>query len=174
MKKGIILLGSSNSNGETAQVAQFLQQQTGFDLVDLQPLNIGHFDYEFNNQHDDFLPLLRRIVNNYDGIIFATPVYWYTMSGITKVFLDRLADVLQLENERATGRELRGMQLAVISCGYDSTVKTGFAMPFIESAKYLGMTYVGDLHTYLQEKPLMGEMRHRIQQFSESISNFNV
>ncbi|MCP4458779.1 MAG: NAD(P)H-dependent oxidoreductase [Cytophagales bacterium] len=36
----------------------------------------------------------------------ATPVYWYSMSGIMKVFLDRIYDVLTIEKE--LGRKLHG------------------------------------------------------------------
>lgn len=163
MKKGIILLGSSNSNGETAQIAHYIQAKTNFKLVDLKTKNIGHFDYEFGNQQDDFLPLMRHIVDHYELIIFATPVYWYTMSGITKVLLDRFSDLLKLEKD--TGRKLRGMQMAVVSCGYDKELKEGFQMPFIESAKYLGMEYIGDVHTYLREAPLSEEMKKRVDTF---------
>ena len=169
MKHGIIILGSSNSNGETAKVANALQQETGFEMIDLNKFKIGHFDYEFKNQGDDFLTLFHYIVHEYDGIIFATPVYWYTMSGITKVFLDRFSDVLKMEKYKSTGRNLRGMQMAVISCGYDEEVKEGFEMPFRESAKYLGMEYVGAEHTYLQERPMTEEMRLRIKDFAEKI-----
>jgi multimeric flavodoxin WrbA len=63
------------------------------------------------------------------------------MSGTTKKFIDRLTDCLMTEKE--TGRKLRGKAMAVVSCGSDSDLKTGFSMPFVETAKYLGMTYLG-------------------------------
>ena len=34
------------------------------------------------------------IIEKYDTLIFATPVYWYSMSGIMKVFFDRKNDNL--------------------------------------------------------------------------------
>jgi multimeric flavodoxin WrbA len=46
-----------------------------------------------------------------------TPVYWYTMSGIMKVFFDRFSDLLRIEKD--LGRKLRGKSMAVISCGAD-------------------------------------------------------
>ena len=61
-----------------------------------------------------------------------------------KVFFDRLSDCLKTEKE--TGRKLRGMEMAVICCGSDQQLKEGFYMPFIETAKYLGMTYRTDLY----------------------------
>ena len=144
MNKGIIILGSSNSNGETRKVAAMISAKTNFPIIDLKTKNILEFDYDFNNRDDDFLPLIKEIVDNYQTIMFATPVYWYTMSGITKTFFDRISDCLKLEKE--VGRKLRGMRMAVISCGYDKELKDGFYMPFIETSKYLGMDYIADIY----------------------------
>ncbi len=144
MKKGIIILGSSNSNGATQKIASMVSEKTGYPILDLKTKNIGAFDYEFKNSDDDFLPLIREIVENYQLIIFATPVYWYSMSGIMKTFFDRISDCLKVEKD--TGRKLRGMEMAVISCGCDQVLKNGFYMPFIETAKYLGMTYLADIY----------------------------
>jgi len=123
MRKGIILLGSSNSKGETFKVSNYLCKHTNYPIVDLKTKNIEHFDYEFNNRDDDFLPLIKEIVNNYEIIVFATPVYWYTMSGTMKIFFDRISDCLKIEKE--TGRKLRGMEMAVLSCGSDKVLKNG-------------------------------------------------
>ncbi|GGK70017.1 flavodoxin family protein [Rufibacter glacialis] len=144
MKKGIIILGSSNSYGSTQKIASLVSQKTGFPIIDLKTKHIGEFDYTFKNRGDDFLPLLKQIVENYQIIVFATPVYWYSMSGIMKTFFDRISDCLMTEKE--TGRKLRGMEMAVISCGCDAKLKDGFYMPFQETAHYLGMTYKADMY----------------------------
>ena len=140
----MIILGSSNSHGATQKVVSLVSKKTGFPIIDLKTKTIGAFDYEFNNRHDDFLPLIKHIAANYQLIVFATPVYWYSMSGIMKTFFDRLSDCLKTEKD--TGRKLRGMEMAVISCGCDKKLKDGFYMPFIETAKYLGMTYLADIY----------------------------
>ncbi len=46
------------------------------------------------------------IVDKYDVLIFATPVYWYSMSGIMKVFFDRITDLLTIKKD--IGRKLKG------------------------------------------------------------------
>ena len=43
----------------------------------------NYYDYEYKNQNDDFLPTIKKILA-YDLILFITPVYWYSMSGIMK------------------------------------------------------------------------------------------
>ena len=72
MKKGVIILGSSNSHGETYKLCNSIQQYTHFPIIDLRTKNILPFDYEFKNQEDDFLNTFRTIVDNYELIIFAT------------------------------------------------------------------------------------------------------
>ena len=114
---------------------------------------ISHYDYSHANQEDDFLDLMRRIMDEYDVLIFATPVYWYAMSGIMKVFFDRLTDLLKIEKD--LGRKLRGKYMAVLSSSNGDNLGDHFWLPFRKSAAYLGMHYVGDLHTY-QGKEDMG------------------
>ncbi len=166
-KKGIILLGSANSRGETFQVAHHVSLATGFPIIDLKTKSIGAFDYEFKNQGDDFLPLIKAIVANYELIVFATPVYWYTMSGILKTFFDRLSDCLMIE--KATGRKLRGMEMAVLSCGADRELKAGFHMPFRETANYLGMPYLGEVHTWLEKEKIPASVENNLQEFLKQI-----
>ena len=167
MKKGIILLGSSNSNGETFAVSKYLSDLTNFQIIDLKSKLIAPFDYEFKNSNDDFLPLIKEITNNFEIIVFATPVYWYTMSGTMKIFFDRISDCLKTEKE--TGRKLRGKEMAVLSCGSDNELKNGFHMPFIESANYLGMKYIGDVHCWLEEDNIPDIVKQNLKQFAQII-----
>lgn len=172
MKKGIIVLGSSNSNGETFKAAKYISDLTSYPIIDLKTKQILPFDYEFNNRNDDFLPLIRDIVENYDLIILATPVYWYTMSGTMKIFFDRISDCLKTEKE--TGRKLRGKDLAVLSSGSDRELKKGFLMPFIESANYLGMNYAGNIHSWLEDGQIPDEVIQEIDGFIKRITSIDV
>ena len=148
MKKGVIIQASARSNGNTSKIVRIIKSQTQFDVIDLSQKQINHFDYEFNNKDDDFNLLFKEIAENYDVILFATPIYWYTMSGMLKVFLDRISDFLFQEKE--FGRMLRGKQLGIVSCGSDNEFFEGFEMPFVQSANYLGMDYLGHLHTWVE------------------------
>jgi len=166
--KGIIIQGSSRSAGSTYKVAQVLKAQLDFDILNLCEKNIGHFDYEFRNQQDDFLPTIKEIVEKYEVIIFATPVYWYTMSGLMKNFFDRISDCLKIEKD--TGRKLRGKSMATISCSGDPSVVEGFFIPFQKSADYLGMHYLGNIHTWLDEgKDISDEVLKRIKDFAVNL-----
>lgn len=168
MKKGVILLGSSNSKGDTYAVSKYVSDRTGYPIIDLKTKNIGPFDYEFKNRDDDFLPLIKAIADKFELIIFATPVYWYTMSGTMKIFFDRISDCLKTEKE--TGRKLRGIEMAVLSCGSDSELVAGFYMPFVESAKYLGMPYLGDIHCWLEDNKIPEVVVQDLDRFGRLIS----
>lgn len=170
---GVIIQGSSRSNGNTSKVVSFVKERTGFKVVDLKSKSIGNFDYENNNKDDDFIPLIKDIAANYDIILFATPVYWYTMSGIMKIFFDRMTDCLKFEKE--IGRALRGKKMGLISCGSDSELKKGFNMPFLESANYLGMDYSGDVHTWLDGDELSEQVKNNLNTFIDiSIKNRHI
>ena len=163
--KRIIIQGSSRSKGNTNKVVRLLMKELEFDLVDLSLKKIGYFHYEFKNQKDDFLSIIKKIANEFELIVFATPVYWYSMSGLMKTFFDRLSDCLRIEKE--TGRKLRGKNMAVISCGSDEIETEGFFTPFRKSAEYLGMNYIGNIHTWIEDELVISEVETRIKNFAK-------
>lgn len=144
MKRTVIIVGSSRKGGETFRAAQLLQSVLGADLVELIDYRIGQYDYAHGNS-DDFPALIRRFISDYDTLIFATPVYWYSMSGVMKVFFDRITDLLDIDKE--LGRQLRGKNTAVISSSAGDHLGDDFWHPFKATAKYLGMRYLGNAHT---------------------------
>lgn len=144
MKK-IVILGSSRKDGNTKQAIDNLNLLADFDIVDLNDFDINYYAYEHRNKSDGYLDLMRNIIDNYDILIFATPVYWYSMSGIMKVFFDRITDLL--DNEKELGRKLRNKNMAVLSSSLGDHLGERFWLPFIETAKYLGMNYLGNVHT---------------------------
>jgi len=171
MDRVVIIQGSSKSEGNTNKIARYLQSHISSDIIDLKLKNISAFDYDFNNRDDDFIPLIKEITENYDTIIFATPVYWYAMSGILKNFFDRITDCLKWEKD--TGRKLRGKNMAMISCGSDYNLPQGFPEPFVETANYLGMNYLGDIHTWIENDQITDSLQKELKEFSHKISKFN-
>lgn len=168
MNKTVIIQGSSKSNGNTNTVINYLNKNSDFDIIDLKTKNIGAFEYDFSNANDDFIPLMENIIDKYDTIIFATPVYWYSMSGTLKHFFDRLSDLLHYKKE--LGRQLRGKSMAMISNSGANDLKDGFTIPFIESANYLGMNYIGDTHAWFTEdgKEIDTDAKTKIDDFRKS------
>ncbi len=161
--KTLIIQGSARSKGHTHQMVCLLRQHWQADVVDLLHLQIGPYDYQHAHRADDFLPLLRRIGTDYELLLFATPVYWYSMSGLMKVFFDRISDCLQIEKD--TGRQLRGKHMALLSCGSEPEETPGFSTPFELSADYLGMHYLGHVHTWMEDATIEPQVVERIENF---------
>lgn len=145
----IVIAGSSRNDGDTATLTKELIKQSKWDLLDLNDYNFSYFDYKHENRNDDYLPLIKELIQKYETLVFATPIYWYSMSGIMKVFFDRFTDLLTIEKE--LGRKLRGKKMAVISCSIGDNLGENFWLPFSETAKYLGMEYIGNIHTVTGE-----------------------
>ncbi|SFS95630.1 NADPH-dependent FMN reductase [Zhouia amylolytica] len=166
-KKTVIIQGSSRSNGNTNRMTSFLQNNFGFEVVDLNTKNIHPYHYDYRYKNDDFIPTIKEIVTKYDTIIFATPIYWYTMSGIMKNFFDRITDCLK--TEKSIGKQLKGKNMAVLSCGSDAELKKGFTMPFEESAKYLGMEYLGNIHTWIADEEIPPQVKGGLEKFAREL-----
>jgi len=167
----VLVVGSARKDGDTANLVSKIKQYIDWDVIDLNDYQIGYFDYAHSNKDDDYLRLMQNIIANYQTLIFVTPVYWYSMSGIMKVFFDRITDLLTIEKE--LGRKLRGKNMAVITVSTGGNLDEKFWLPFTESAKYLGMGYLGNLHTLNQDidKKILKEFIEEIKVKNSSSNN---
>ena len=145
----VIIQGSARNDGETNELSLKIIGATSWDFYNLNNFEIGQYDYLHDNRFDDFLPLMKKLISLYDTYLFITPVYWYSMSGTMKVFFDRLTDLITIEKE--WGRKLRGKNMAVITSSYGANLGEQFWIPFSETAKYLGMHFLGGHHTIAEK-----------------------
>ena len=168
IKNGIIIQGSSRSHGDTRKISEFIISSSPepLEFIDLLNFEINHYDYNHRHQGDDFFKIIEKLLK-YDSWIFITPVYWYSMSGVMKVFLDRFTDLLKVRKNY--GRQLKGKNLAMVSCSNDKDRTSGFELPFINTAAYLEMNFSGEIHTWVSDGEISEESRQLIQKF---ISDF--
>lgn len=146
----VIIIGSSRNDGETQKIVDKLTILKNWDVINLNDYKISYFDYSHKNKTDDYIQLMKKICKNYDVLIFATPVYWYSMSGIMKVFFDRITDLLTIEKE--IGRKLQNKKMAVITSSIGDNLGNQFWLPFSKTADYLGMEFLGGLHTNCEKE----------------------
>lgn len=169
MEKSIIIFGSSRSNGNTFAATKLVRDNINEShLLNLADYTVNDFDYDYKNKDDDFMQIIKEVLN-YKTIILATPIYWYTMSASMKRFVDRLSDLLS--SDKDLGRLLRNKNLAVItSYSIHPEGKDGFETIFINTAKYLGMNYLGCyFHLACDDKKIKENNSTLLKQFIERL-----
>jgi len=119
-----------------------IAQELQIDVIDLGEMNISAFDYEHRNRDDDFEPLIHQVLS-FDQMIFASPVYWYSVAPPMKIFIDRLSDLLDVPDLLDTGRRLRNKTGFVVSTSVDDEPDAPFIEAFRATFNYLGMAYGG-------------------------------
>jgi hypothetical protein len=152
--------GSSRTQGHTALIAEKMAESLPGKIIHLEEYNIGYFDYNNSNREDDFINLIEDLAEIKLWILF-TPVYWYSMSGQMKTFLDRFSDLLKWNKPLA--ESLKNIRWYIISCGSDDEEIDGFFNPFKLSADYLGINYLGQTHLWKDNRQeLCTEVENRM------------
>ena len=89
----IVIFGSSRGDGQTKDAVNLVLGTQPHSFINLNDYEIEYFSYDGKYKSDIFLKLFSEI-SNHDQIVFATPIYWYTMSAQMKRFIDRISDIL--------------------------------------------------------------------------------
>ena len=155
MSKSILILkGSPREKGNSAVLADqvFAGAKNAGAMVesvylhgmDIQPCDacdVGQDGYEGCIIEDDMQSLYPKITAA-DAIVIASPIYWFTISAQTKLFIDRW---YALESEQ--GSTLRGKQLGVVLVYGDTDLYTSGGINAIHTfesiARYIGMEIAG-------------------------------
>ena len=162
-----VLLASSRSAGNTRALVDLAFPGEDFVLENLAQLDIAFYSYEDAHDADDFLPLVQRMLKHETWVI-ATPLYWYSMSGQAKTFLDRLSGLLS--THRAIGHRLRGRKLAVLCSGTDPAPPASFDEPFRLTCRYLGMEFLGSHYERFDgQRPAEQSARQRAADFGRTV-----
>lgn len=142
-----VILGTSGEQGNTYQLVREFAKRADAVVFDLSQYEISYYDYQHRNKGDDFLPLVRELIH-FDHIVFATPLYWYSMSAQMKVFFDRLSDLLTIE--KTLGRQLKGKSVSMLSTGNNLDFPTCFSEPISLTVRYMKMTFKGHHYVSVQ------------------------
>ncbi|HHY0612095.1 TPA: flavodoxin family protein [Vibrio parahaemolyticus] len=162
-----VILGTSKSDGNTRKLADSFVEQSGAKLFDLSNFNVSFYDYSHENKNDDFLPIIHELLS-FDHLVFASPVYWYSMSAQLKVFFDRLSDLLTIEKE--LGRRLMGKSVSVLSTGYNWELPDCFVQPFELTAKYMQLEFKGCEYLAIQTESDLGKVTVSAAQAIENVT----
>lgn len=140
--KVLALLGSAPGATNTEKFLREIFGGTELEVVHLDRLAVDPYRYDAHYSAQDAFPSLAEKMVAADRVVFATPVYWYAMSGPMKTFFDRFSNLIRGEH-KLLGEALYGKKVSLLSTGYDDRLPMGFEVPFASTAQYLGMDYLG-------------------------------
>ena len=166
MSSTIILFASSRRNVNTGRLTDAVANRLGLEVIDLGELDISAFDYEHRNRDDDFEPLMEKVLS-VENIIFASPIYWYSVAPPMKIFIDRISDYLELPDLLEEGRKLRGKKGYVISTSISDAPDEPFINAFRETFSYLGMDFGGFINANCSNGYQAGLYENDIRAFVE-------
>jgi multimeric flavodoxin WrbA len=170
LKSTIAIFASSRRHGNTGQLMDVIAKELGIEVLDLNDYQFSDFDYEYKNKNDDFYALFTKVLA-YDHIIFASPVYWYSVSPPMKRFLDRISDFLTFPELLDTGRQLRGKTGYVVCTSISEEVDTSFINAFKDTFEYLGMHCGGYIHCDCSNDFDLGQHQAVIKTFIKELSS---
>jgi multimeric flavodoxin WrbA len=160
----LVIVGSSRKESDTRKFIDKIFDGSDFTLIDLLDLHIQPYDYSHAYPANDQYDLLVEAFLSHHRIVFASPVYWYSMSSQMKTVFDRFSDLVTYK--KMVGRQLKGKDTFLVAVGADQIMPEGYEIPFRETSDYLDMQYLGSIYhctkNIFPENKLIEEFRNKI------------
>ncbi len=150
MKKVVVILGGGRTNGNTAQLVEAFMKgaaEAGHqaELVSLNKLNvngcIGCNACRYGKpcvQKDDFHLLIPKI-KTADLIVFASPLYFWTISSKIKAFIERFYCIAEKDENPPLGRYEK---YPIHDCALLMTSADNFFWTFEQAVSYYNFTLI--------------------------------
>lgn len=165
--KPLVIVGSARSDSNTLKLVNEVFAPGEANIMDLQNFFFEGYSYSQRYPANDEFNQLARAVHEAQTIVFATPVYWYAMSGIMKTFFDRLTDLT--ERHKAMGKQLAGKHTFLLSVGASPELPEGFEVPFRNSSIYFDMQYQGMLYRDTSANKLPKNFEDQVCRFRKKV-----
>ena len=145
-----IIYGGSRPNGNTEELTKLATQGLVVEEIYLKEYLIEpitdkrHADAGFPEVNDDYNSIIDRILPH-DILIFSTPIYWYSMTGIMKNFIDRWSQTLRDTKYPDFKKQMSQKRAYVIAVGGDNPYIKGLPMiqQFQHIFDFIGVTFEG-------------------------------
>lgn len=145
-----VIYGGTRINGNTEILTERVIQGLDAERIYLRDYHIlpivdeRHEREGFRPVLDDHQSVIERILPH-DILIFATPIYWYSMSGIMKNFVDRWSQTLRDENVPSFKVSMQEKQAFVVAVGGDDPYIKGLPMiqQFQHIFDFIGIPFKG-------------------------------
>ncbi|PTE69476.1 NAD(P)H-dependent oxidoreductase [Staphylococcus devriesei] len=147
-----VLFGGSRPEGNTAQLTKLALEGLEYNWIDLtgyqfSPVrDLRHENEDITTYQDDYKEVIDKVLES-DVVIFASPVYWYSVSASLKAFIDNWSETLIDPNYSDFKEKMAKIDFRLILVGGDCPkVK---AKPCITQMKYT-LDFIGaELNGYI-------------------------
>lgn len=143
MNTPIVVQSSSNKKGNTHALIEEVFKDTPPIFIRISEHKISFVSETGSYSEDDEFSSLLKLLVRKNNIVLATPVYFSSVSGIMKNFIDRFYDV---KKDSDFYKKLATKKLFVLATGEGLLMPQGFEVPFESMAKHLKMEYKGILY----------------------------
>lgn len=145
-----VIYGGTRQDGNTEILTEQAIQGLSVERIHLKDYEIKpiedlrHSSDGFQEINDDYNTIIDHILPH-DILIFATPIYWFSMSGTMKNFIDRWSQTLKDANYPDFKTIMSSKKAYVIAVGGDTPSLKG--LPLIQQFQYIfhfiGTTFDG-------------------------------
>lgn len=159
-----IFLGSARTNGSTHWLAnrlmdgfnKFKDDNMVINKVDLYNYEIKPISREFLESNDariqeDGMKELIPMILTSKVIVLASPIYWHSVSGIMKNFMDRWYDFS--DNKGNLNLDAKGIAVITAHANPSNAMSYPIFKMIEESAKHCNMVYLGNANTIAKSQP---------------------
>ncbi|MFD0826444.1 flavodoxin family protein [Neobacillus sp. M.A.Huq-85] len=135
-----VLYGGTRPNGNTEALTEHAIRGLDVERINLRDFSIlpiedaRHDEAGFQDLGDDYNAVIDRVLQH-DTLIFATPVYWYSMSGTMKNFIDRWSHSMRDAKYPDFKKQMAAKKAYVVAVGGDNPYLKG--LPMIQQFQHI-------------------------------------
>lgn len=137
--KIVAFIGSSRDGGNSELLNDLVLKDITHKKLYIKDLHIRpiddlrHTKDGFQEVEDDYDQVIEQLVSS-DIAVFATPIYWYSMSGVMKNMIDRLSQAIRDDRYPKLKERLKMIRTIVVIVGGDEPRIKG--LPLIQQFQY--------------------------------------
>ena len=151
MEKILFVNSSPNRDGNTYRIGEELLKDKEHDVLQMADYRISQYGQVFE---DDEMKDVLKEMDKYDILVIGSPVYWYTVGGMLKTFIDRLYMLPEAE-------ALRGKKLYLFAQGSAPNQDTVKSIEFLSNrlSYLMGMELKGVVTDSSDGREILSKMK---------------
>ena len=151
MEKILFVNSSPNREGNTYRIGEELLKDKEHDVLQMADYRISQYGQVFE---DDEMKEVWKEIDKYDILVIGSPLYWYTVGGMLKTFIDRLYMLPEAE-------ALRGKKLYLFAQGSAPSSDTVKSIEFLSNrlSYLMGMELKGVVTDSSDGREILNKMQ---------------